>query len=232
MGLDISIIRTTKDIDLGDLYAIKEAVETGYDWYLGRKGKESDLETWKELKAKCKSITKNDLLEHIRSGDQHLVKQLEEIPESKFNEYLAMIYDSISEHEDGNTHLNFDYDKLPGTDIFNSCSWNLRALFLECKKNQTMNNQCGDFIYELDEYKIWNMAERWRRMSFKLKLARWIGYFSKRVGYNILRDCLQDLGVEDAFVDFQDARHYQRGILKVARDVLDSNNRYWIVSSY
>ena len=35
MGLDISIIKTPKSINLAKIYAVREAVEEGFSWYLG-----------------------------------------------------------------------------------------------------------------------------------------------------------------------------------------------------
>ena len=230
MGLDVSVVVTPKELDLEELYAVKDTVEHGFYWYLGD-DKEKRAEKWKELKAKCESLTKEDILRNI-SGPDDLVKCLRGISDEKFGKYLEMIVASISDHEDGNTHLNFDYDKLPGKDIMDSCSWNLRDLFLECKKWGRVLRPCGDFIYELDGYKIWAMAERWNEQKFKMKVAKWIGYVSNRIGFNILADCLRELGVKDVFVDFADAENYQEKIQQVAKGILDNNDRYWLVSSY
>lgn len=230
MGLDVSVVVTPKELDLEELYAVKDTVEHGFYWYLGN-DKEKRAEKWKELKAKCESLTKEDILRNI-SGPDDLVKCLHGISDEKFGKYLEMIVASISDHEDRNTHLNFDYDKLPGKDIMDSCSWNLRDLFLECKKWGRVLRPCGDFIYELDGYKIWAMAERWNEQKFKMKVAKWIGYVSNRIGFNILADCLRELGVKDVFVDFADAENYQEKIQQVAKGILDNDDRYWLVSSY
>ena len=230
MGIDISVIRTPKSIDLEEIYALREAIEKGFCWYLGVE-KEKRAEKWKELKDKCQTLTKDDILKNI-SGPEDLVKCLVRMRDSDFNVYLRWIVDSISDHEDGNTHLNFDYDKLPGTTIFDSCSWNLYDLFKECKKDGRTLKPCGDFIWEIEPYRVWLMGKRWNSKSVALWLAKWIGYFSSKVGYNILNDCLNELGVRDAFVDFQDVKHYKESIEKVVHATHGTDDRLWLVASY
>lgn len=230
MGLDISVIRTPKSIDLEEIYALREAIENGFCWYLGDE-KEKRAEKWKELKDKCQTLTKDDILKNI-SGPEDLVKCLVRMRDSDFNVYLRWIVDSISDHEDGNTHLNFDYDKLPGKTIFDSCSWNLYDLFKECRKDGRTLKPCGDFICEIEPYRVWLMGKRWNSKSVALWLAKWIGYFSSRVGYNILNDCLNELGVRDMFVDFQDVKHYKESIEKVVHATYGTNFRLWLVASY
>ncbi len=230
MGLDMSVIRTPKNIDLEEIYALLEAIESGYDWYLGDdKGKRQ--EKWVELKDKCKSLTKDDVLAHT-SDPEDLVKCLNRISDSDFNTYLCWIVSSITNHEDGNTHLNFDYGNLPGKTIFDSCSWNLYDLFKECRKDGRTLKPCGDFITEIEPYRVWLMGKRWNSKSVALLLAKWIGYFSSRVGYNILNDCLNELGVKDMFVDFQDMKHYHESIRKVVDETFGTNDRLWLVASY
>jgi len=230
MGLDISVIRTPKSIDLEELYAIMEAVGRGFPWYLGD-DKKKRAEKWVELKNKCKSLTRADVLANT-SEPPDLVKCLNQISEVDFNTYLAWVVGSISNHEDGNTHLNFDYDKLPGKTIFDSCSWNLHDLFKGCEKDNRPLKPCGEFIREIDPYKVWIMSERWNGKRFELGLAKWIGYFSQRVGFNIMSSCLKDLNVQDAFVDQRDVRHYQECIGKVVKDARACEDRLWLVASY
>ena len=230
MGLDVSVVRTPKNLDLEELYAVNDAIGNCFSWYLGD-DKEKRGEKWKELKAKAESLAKADVLNNLKGPDD-LVRCITEMSDKDFDMYLKMVVASITEHEDGNTHLNFDYEKLPGEDIMDSCSWNLRNLFVDCKKDKRTFPPCGDFVCELDGYKVWSMNERWKEKSFKLWLAKWISYFSERVGFNILADVLRDLGVNDVFVDFSDVNHYKRNIAKVADGILDNKDRYWLVSSY
>lgn len=230
MGLDISVIRTPRNIDLEEIYAVRDAVESGFSWYLGPDATKR-AEKWRELKDKCKSLTKDSILANI-AGPEDLVAFLKQIPEDRFNFCLAWVIGSVSDHEPGNTHLNFDYDMLPGRTIFDSCSWNLRDLFLNCKKYGKSLHPCGDGVVEIDPDKVCAMYEKWSGKSFKLWLANWIGYFSKRVGFNILLDCLRELGVRDAFVDFIEARHYKECIKRTVDETLDTDERLWLVSSY
>ena len=230
MGLDISVIRTPKSIDLEEIYALKDAIEHGFCWYLGD-DKEKRAEKWKELKDKCQTLTKEDILKNI-SGPEDLVKCLWNMTDSNFNVYLRWIVDSISDHEDGNTHLNFDYDKLPGKTIFDACSWNLKDLFTQCEVSGKGPRPCGDSILEVDPDKVCVMWENWRRMSFKISVAKWSGYVSERVGFNILRDCLEELGVNDTFVGSLDVKWYMKYIGETAKETMDEDCRLWLVSSY
>jgi hypothetical protein len=230
MGLDISVIRTPKSIDLEEIYALREVIENGFCWYLGDE-KEKRAEKWKELKDKCQTLTKDDILKNI-SGPEDLVKCLNHISDSNFNVYLRWIVDSISDHEDGNTHLNFDYDKLPGTTILDSCSWNLYDLFKECRRDNRPLKPCGDFIREIDPYRVWVMGEKWNGKVLEFGIATWIGYFFQKIGYRILVDCLKDLKVNDPFVDFIDVKHYQESIRKVVKETMDTEDRLWLVASY
>ena len=236
MGLDISVIRTPKTIDLEEIYALLEAIESGYDWYLGD-DQDKRQEKWIELKDKCRSLTKQDVLGHISvpivpARPKDLVKCINDMTDSDFNTYLAWIVSSIAKHEDGNTHLNFDYDNLPGKTIFDSCSWNLYDIFKECRKNNRPLKPCGDSIQEIDPYRVWKTWNRWNAQTVNLWLAKWIGCFSERIGFNILGDCLKELGIEDAFVSLQDMKHYKESIKKVVDETFDTEDRLWLVASY
>lgn len=230
MGLDISIIKTPRSIDLAKIYAVREAVEEGFSWYLGN-DKSQRAAHWTELKDKCKSLTKDQVLANV-SKPEDLIATIKKMSDVEFNTCLFWIIDSISPHQDGNTHLSFDYNRLPGRTIFDSCSWNLKDLFTQCEVSSETLRPCGDFILEIDIDKVCAMWERWKRMSFKISVAKWIGYFSKRVGLNILRDCLDELGVRDTFVEFSDVRRYMKHIGDTVKETLDEDCRLWLVSSY
>lgn len=229
MGLDVSVVAAPGEIDLEGLYAVREAVEIGFLWYLGD-DKEKRAEKWRELKDKCTTITRESLLVNI-GGPEGLVQCLRGMSDEKFNEYKSWVVASISDHKDGNTHLSFDYDKLPGRSLMDSCSWNLHGLFKNCEKSRRTLRPCGDFIRELDPRKVRAMSLRWRRKALKMWLAKWIGYFAPQAGYRILGDCLCDLDVEDTCVDFKEVEHYKTAISKVARSIKDGE-RLWLVASY
>lgn len=230
MGLDISIIKTPRSIDLAKIYAVREAVVVGFPWYLGD-DRSQRAARWTELKDKCKSITKDEVLANA-AGPKELVATIKQMSDGEFNDCMSWIVGSISPHQDGNTHLNFDYDKLPGRTIFDSCSWNLKDLFTQCEVSVKSPRPCGDSILEVDIDKVCVMWENWRRMSFKISVAKWIGYFSERVGFNILRDCLEELGVKDTFVEFSDVKWYMQHIGETAKETMDEDCRLWLVSSY
>lgn len=230
MGLDISIIKTPRCIDLAKIYAVREAVVGGFPWYLGD-DKSQRAARWTELKDKCKSLTKDEVLANA-SGPEDLVNTIKQMPDGEFNDCMSWIVGSISPHQDGNTHLNFDYDKLPGRTIFDARSWNLKDLFTQCEVSGKSPRPCGDSILEVDPDKVCVMWENWRRMSFKISVAKWIGYFSERVGFNILQDCLEELGVKDTFVGSLDVKWYMKYIGEVAKETMDEDCRLWLVSSY
>lgn len=235
MGLDVSIIKTPRNIDLAKIYAVKEAVVEGFPWYLGE-DKGQRAAKWTELKDKCKSLTKDEVLASVLEPKvlepEDLVATIKQMSDSEFNDCLSWIVSSISPYQDGNTHLDFDYDKLPGRTIFDSCSWNLKDLFAQYEISGKTLRPCGDFILEVDPDKVCVMWEKWKRMSFKISVAKWIGYFSERVGFNILRDCLDDLGVADKYVEFSDVKWYMKHIKEAATSSIDEDCRLWLISSY
>ena len=230
MGLEISVVRTPSCMDLEGLYAVKDAVENGYCWYLGD-DKEKRAERWKELKEKCQSLTRDSIMANT-SGPEDLVKCLNYMAEVDFSTYLAWVVSAIHERQDGDTHLYFDYDKLPGRGIFDSCSRNLHSLFKSCKLEGKTLKPCGDFICELDPKKVCEMAAKWRRKAIKAWVAKWIGYFSPETGFRILQDCLRELGVDDVFVDFQDFSHYMECLNAVVKETKGHADRLWLVASY
>ncbi len=76
------------------------------------------------------------------------------------------------------------------------------------------------------------MGEKWNGKVLEFGIAKWIGYFSQKIGYRILGDCLKDLKVNDPFVDFIDVKHYQENIRKVVRETMDTEDRIWLIASY
>lgn len=234
MGLDISVIRTPKGIDLAQVYAVREAVEDGFDWYLGNEHG-NRARKWNELKAMAGGLRKDGIIEALKAKGvekEELIAYLEDIPSGKFDMYLSYVVDSISPHQDGNTHLFFDYDRLPGVSLADSCSWNLRDLLMGCavegapKYNHT-------YICELEPAKVIMLAEKWSGQRLKMFLAKWIGMlFSPHTGFRILHDVLRRVGVADAFVDYMEAEHYRDFVESIARNIEDNDDRVWLVSSY
>ena len=230
MGLDISIIRTDMDMDLGQLYTIRNAVVDGMDWYLGN-DKSLRMENHLRLRKKALLLNKEKVLEEVDVQDS--TRQfLSGIDRNQFSDYLSMVVESISEFTSSdNTHLSFDFNLLPGVNVLDSCSWYLKDIFDRCAKDGSRYPD-GDFIVELDPQKISDENARWRKKGWQMNLAKVTGWFSPVVGSRIAIDCAKDLGVEDSFVEPRELLYYRNEIEKVARTANESNDRLWLVSSY
>ena len=232
MGLDISVMRSGKDIDLGQLYTIRNAIVDGMDWYLGD-DKSQRKETYLRLKEKALFLSREKVLKDV---DVPISTRefLTEIDKNKFAIYLSWVVGSISDFVDeNNTHLSFDWDLLPGITVLDSCSWNLKDIFNRCaKEDGRAKYPDGDFIVELDLGKILEMDRLWRKKGWKMKLAKVVEWFSPIVGSRIVNDCAEDFGLNDKFVNADDLLYYRGEIGKVAKFMNASNDRLWLVSSY
>ena len=232
MGLDISITKTGKGIDLGQLYTIRNAIVDGMDWYLGD-DKSQRHEEYLRLKEKALLLSREKVLKDV---DVPISTRefLAGIDKGQFAIYLSWVVGSISDFVDeNNTHLEFDCDLLPGITVLDSCSWNLKDIFDRCaKEDGGAKYPDGDFIVELDLGKILEMDKLWRRKGWKMKLAKVVEWFSPIVGCRIANDCAQDLGVNDYFIEPRDLLYYKGEIEKVAKFMNESSDRLWLVSSY
>ena len=230
MGLDISIVRTCKDMDLGHLYTIRNAVVHGMDWYLGD-DKSLRMKNHHRLTKKALVLNREKVLKEVDVHDSTR-KFLRDIDKDQFAIYLSLVVGSISDFSSSdNTHLSFDFDLLPGVTVLDSCSWNLKGIFNGCAKDGSRYPD-GDFIVELDPQKISDENARWRKKGWQMNLAKVIGWFSPVVGSRISVDCAKDLGVEDCLVEPRELLYYRGEIEKVAMTAKKSNDRLWLVSSY
>ena len=236
MGMEISIVKTKSNINLGELYMILDILEDCFDWYLG-KDEDDKPKKWIELNKFCQSLTKNAILAKIQENNKpkRMSEFIKGLSERKFAFYLILIYNSISEHETGNSHLFFDRNRLPmSEDLVYSSSNILRNLFLSCK-HDIWNGPIGDYVVELDKNKILTMYNTWGKYRFKLKLSKWIGYFMPTIGRRILDDCIEDLNVFDSYIEVKDMEYYLRTIENVAKDIeqeTDTFTKLWLISSY
>ena len=229
MGLDISVMRSGKDIDLGQLYTIRNAIVDGMDWYLGD-DKSQRRETYLRLKEKALFLSREKVLKDVDVLDS-TKKFLEEIDKDKFAIYLSWVVGSIADFVDeNNTHLEFDFDLLPSITVLDSCSWNLKDIFNNCAKDAKYPD--GDFIVELDLGKIAKENAKWKKKGWKMKLAKVVGWFFPIAGARIAEDCAKDLGINDYFIEPRDLLYYRGEIEKVAKFMNESNDRLWLVSSY
>ena len=231
MGLDISVLRCPRTIDLGRVYAVRDAIDENFDWYLGNDNS-GRLAKYKELKEFAKGLDKMKVLKAVLAKERtELHKYLSEIEDGEFADCISWVIASIQPHEDGNTHLFFDYEKLPGREIVYSCSWGLRGNLYKCALANKDDNPNGDGVVELDVDAVKNLAREWHKMGFKIKFAKWVGFFLPNAGGRILDDCMKDLGMEDMCHDARELLYFRREIEKVANEVGESD-RLWLVSSY
>ena len=230
MGLEITVAKTT-GVNLEELYAVHDAVRE-MDWYLGD-DRSKRAERWIELKNKCMTLTKNQVLDKLPPEEVRLTEFMKSLDEVQFKVYLGMLVDSISPHEDGNTHLNFDYDKFPAKDLWFSCSRNLHRILLGCRAKDNFGPD-GDYVVELDQEKVLKLVKLWVGKRTKLKIAQWIGYFFPNVGSRILQDCQLELCVNDSYVDIHDMEHYMEKLVQTgkAMDQSSPSDRFWMISSY
>ena len=179
------------------------------------------------------TLTKGRVLDKLPPEEVRLAEFLQSLDDVQFRVYLGMLVDSISPHEDGNTHLNFDYDRFPEKDLWFSCSSNLHHMLLECRARNDFG-PCGDYVVELDKEKVKALASKWIGKRMKIRLAKWIGYLLPNVGRRILYDCILELGLSNGYVDVHDLEFYCKQ-LESTRDAIDKsckNDQLWMISSY
>jgi hypothetical protein len=232
MGLDISVVRTPKVFDLHQIYAIHNAVEEGFNWYLGDDTNKRE-EKYEELREKVLCLNRQKVLDTV-TEPKELVDYLNGMNSNEFALSLAWVVGSVKKHEKGNTHLFFDSDLFPGVSLFDGISWNLHDLFADCASDKNPNpNPNGDFLMELDPAKVKELAKKWNKWSFVLKtgFAKWIGFFLPETGERIRLDAIKDMGLKDDFVDFSALEYYRRSLNTVANGIQDGD-RVWLISSY
>jgi hypothetical protein len=231
MGLDISIIRTGRNIDLGQLYAIQSAVANDMDWYLGD-DKSQRCDKYVRLKEKALLLSREKVIKDAQVSEQTR-SYLRDMDKDQFAIYLSWVLGTIVDFTSSeNTHLSFDWDLLPGINVLDSCSWNLKDIFNRCAKEDGTSYPDGDFIVELDLRKIAEENARWKKNGWKMKLAKVVEWFFPTAGGRIATDCAKDLGINDYFIEPRDLLYYKGEIEKVAKFMNESNDRLWLVSSY
>jgi len=229
MGLDISVIRTGQNINLERLYTVMHAVVDGMDWYLGDDKAQRHVQYMK-LKERALSLSRDDVLNaNIPDSTKKVLAGMNKF---EFANNLSWVVGSISDFVDeSNTHLEFDWDLLPGMSVLDSCSWNLLYIFNRCSKSSGKTPD-ENHIVELDPRKIDMELARWERKKWKMRLAKVVGWFLPESGSRIAIECACDLGLEDEFVEARDLFYYKGEIEKVVKFMNESYNRLWLVSSY
>lgn len=233
MGLDISVIHAPKVFDLNQIYALRDAVENGFNWYLGD-DETKRKDSYSELRKKALKLSVMDVVESIKD-DKPLYEYLSGFKPDILAQFLGWVTGSIKDYEEGDTHLFFDCELLPGSSSWDSCSWNMRDILLDCVSDSNPNpNPNGDTLVELDRGKLKSLSDRWNRKSikFKLWLCKWIGYFMPETGDRIRMDIAKELGMRDAFVDVLDIEYYIKSLKYISDATIGNTNRVWLVSSY
>ena len=228
MGLDMSIVRTPTNINLAELYAVREAVVNGMDWYLGD-DKDKRRDNHKMLSDKVACLNRARVMDETKVPKE-MVDYLAKMHDQDFASYLFWVASSVEEYDNrDNTHLEFDWDVLPGTTVIDSCSWNLKDLFGQCAVQS--NTPMDDFVVELDKNRIAKMAKEWKSKGLKMQIAKWVGYFLPDACHRMVRDCMMELGVNDYWLDINDLLRYREAIMTVGK-FMQNTDRLWLVSSY
>jgi hypothetical protein len=229
MGLETIVVETDAHINLSDLYRVKEAVEDVFDWYLGNDITKK-LDKFIALRTKASKLTKQEILDALKTKhgeDSPTYAMFNSIPDRDVEDYLKMLNDAIGEFREDNSHLFFEWEKLPEKELATTCSYNLHELLFECAWRVYKND-----VSELGYDKLKGLYERLNAKSFKFKLTKWIGYFFPSVADRMVQDMCHELGIDvDCWIDVNDLIYY-RDELKGIVDNADTDKRLWLVSSY
>ena len=223
MGMEFTIVEAEPDVNLADLYRILDVVREGRDWYLGNdpKGK---LDKFIGLSAVAEDLTRDEVLSMKMSDNTRSL--LKDVPVDKFNIYLDMVKKSIGEFREDNSHLFFDYERIPNcTDVYFSCSYSLLNDLRGCHDGTV---GWGDVV-ELDPEKVREVATKWNRKSFSIKFAKWIGYFWPAVKWRILTDIWDEFNMGE--MDAPDMLYHKDALNEIAKK-MKSGKSYWLVVSY
>ena len=236
MGLDASVVKNTNGIDLNEFYSIRNAVENGFDWYLGD-DKTNRMAKYEELKSKVFALTKKEIVDAVSSKPDDFSKEfvdyLENISNSSWKACIEWLELSIGKHEPENTHLNFEWEKAPEHSIVDFCSWNFRNVLLDCTKPNKGFRPNGDTLEELDPELVKKTCKKFRFKTPKIILAKWLGYFFPEVKERMLRDITYELGLGgECYVDAEDLLTWKDWLKEICGNLESYPVRYWLVSSY
>lgn len=223
MGLDMTVAQTTRDIDLISMYHIMDVVNNGFEWYLGTdKSKKQDIFYNKVIS--LSTLTKDDVLDKVKEDKHYHLKNL---PDDQFTMYLNYLYNAVGEFNIGNSHLFFDYEKLPMDSLLDSCSWTLRDLIYYNCAMKTISSD--DTIVEIDKDKLSSLAKKWRRFGRKLKFIKYIWFVFPGIGERMFYDWLDvNCIMEDDINEYI----YIANQLNELEKKVDKNSRLWLISSY
>lgn len=224
MGLDMTVAQTTRDIDLTSMYHIMDVVNNGFEWYLGTdKSKKQDIFYNKVIR--LSTLTKDAVLDKVKE-DKHY--HLNNLPDDQFAMYLNYLYNAVGEFSIENTHLFFDYEKLPGDSLVDSCSWTLRDLIYYNCAMKTISSD--DTIVEIDKNKLSSLVKKWKRFGRKLKFIKYIWFVFPGIGERMFYDWLDvNCIMED---DINEYIYIANQLKELDKKKVDKNSRLWLISSY
>ena len=227
MGLDMTVAQTTKDIDLISMYHIMNVVNDGFDWNLGTdRSRKYDIFLNKSIQVS--TLTKNDVLEKIQDDDGKKYSHLKNLSDDEFAKYLNHLFNSIGEFSVENSHLFFDYDKLPGDSLLDSCSWGLRDLIYYNCITDTITSS-DDSIVEIDKDKLSSLAKKWKRFGRKLKFIKFIWYIYPEMAERMFYDFIDVNNIME--YDINECIYIANQLNELVKKV-DKNSRLWLISSY
>lgn len=231
MGLDLTVAKTKDCLNLCELVAIYDVIHENMDWYL-EEDKSKRYARYLDLTSRAFALTKKDVLNSAE--DKELEEHLKFIPNELFDVYLSYVRSTIGDFNKENSHLSFEFDKLPFASLKDSYSWILHGLFKECKAEDIELPGQGDFIMELDKGKLIELERKWSGKSFKIWIARWIGYFKPEVEERICQDLCRELLPNEYGLDADDIHFYRNAVMDVCSKARKSkeDERIWMISSY
>ena len=230
--MEATFVKTQGHWSLRELYIVAMVTETRFDWYLGE-DRAARRSKYNQLKEFLGGLTVDDLLEKTKEVDD-LQPMMDGIPRNMLGTYLAWVKGSVGDWHEGDTHLHFDYERLPGLDLTFTCSRCLREVMLGCevKDDGGVETCLPDVdVRELDIHLVRELAEKWNSMTFKFNLAKWIGYFFPSVGSRMVDDMAEELGVADEVCDIHDLLGLRDTIMEIARGIYGNKERLWMATS-
>ena len=238
MALDMSVVKSLDaKVELDKFYAIRTAVEVCFDWYLGD-DKSARIAKYEDLKSKVFALTKKEIVDAVEKSPRfpkEFAIYLENISCSSWKACMECLEQSIGNHHDENTHLNFDWEKAPEKSLLDCCSWNFRNIMLDCVKPNKGFRPNGDLIEELDPKLVKKARSRFMFKVPKIILAKWLGYFMPEVKERMLQDITYELGMGGGYcVDAEDLLTWNRWLKTICQEMDNGrpDDRYWLVSSY
>ena len=231
MGLELTVVRTKKGLDLGKVCALKEALEEGWDWTthgftLEPKDRHAHLMLFAD------AIGQNDIHRNAKIP-QKTATIFKDMPKDEFEMYKGILVNSISPFNESDSHMYFDWDRIvPNKDeLVFSCMGELHTILMECEKDG-YKRLCGDYIVELDQKKVKTLAKRWKGQAFKIWLSKWVGYFNPEAEARMIEDVAKELGLDRRWaIEPSDMKHMKECILELARK-MKASDRIWLMSSY